>query len=477
MRAHVLNEPPLEFRPGCRHVDPRLGLAQYGPADIDSPSRPERVNVGFVGPAEHLEGLRRWLARCASPIARRPVKPGQENLHVAFPGFKTDEAFHSEVVTDDSLTRPIPDRELRRLATAAALQDLVEAYAERIESLSESGRCDVVMCCRPDQLDETQEDPPTDPGDEEVESETDDVDGRVVGRNFHDLLKARTLFLDPPLQVIRRHTWEGKAEKGADLQDEATRAWNLHVALYYKAGGSPWRLPRHSTDLQTCFVGVSFYRSADGSVLRAAVAQVFNELGDGVVVRGGPGVVSKKDRVVHLTEADARALLIASLTAYRRVHGHQPARVVLHKSSAFSDEEVAGFEAATDEKDIEHLELIWLSRRAPRFLRLGQLPPMRCTTVQLDQRSMVLYTRGSIELFRTYPGMYVPQPLLLRASGGDVNLLRAAVEVLGLSKMNWNNAQLDERDPLTIRTARRVGDILRHVPEGCEPATRYAKYM
>ena len=476
IRAHVLREPPLEFRPGCRHPDPRIGLSRYGPADIDAPDRPTTVTVGFVGPAEHIAGLQGWLHRCCSPIAPKAAKPGQEKLHVGFPGFRSEEAFHSQLVSHDSLVRAIPERELRRLATPAALGDLVDSYAERVESLSETGRCDVIMCCRPDQLDE----PPADQRQDtaaEANGEPDESASPTVGRNFHDLLKARTLSLAPPLQVIRRHTWAGKAEPGGVLQDEATRAWNLHVALYYKAGGSPWRLPRHSTDQQTCFVGVSFYRSSDGSRLRTAVAQVFNELGDGVVVRGGPAVLSKDDPVPHLDEADARKLLVSSLSAYRRVHGHQPARVVLHKSSGFSMAETVGFEAAADEKDIDHLELIWLSRQAPRFFRHGQLPPMRCTTVQLDRTTMVVYTRGSVELFRTYPGMYVPQPLLIRAASDDVDLRRAAIEILGLSKMNWNNAQLDERDPLTIRTARRVGDILRHVPDSERPAMRYAKYM
>jgi hypothetical protein len=53
----------------------------------------------------------------------------------------------------------------------------------------------------------------------------------------------------------------------------------------------------------------------------------------------------------------------------------------------------------------------------------------------------------------------------------------ASGEILALSKMNWNNAQLDERDPLTLRTAGRVGAILKHVPLGQAVATRYAYYM
>ena len=61
------------------------------------------------------------------------------------------------------------------------------------------------------------------------------------------------------------------------MQDEATRAWNLHTALYYKGQRDPWRLLRHAIDLQTCFVGVSFYRRAEGERLLTSVAQVLNE--------------------------------------------------------------------------------------------------------------------------------------------------------------------------------------------------------
>lgn len=38
---------------------------------------------------------------------------------------------------------------------------------------------------------------------------------------------------------------------------------------------------RRDSDLPTCYVGVSFYRTTDGEELHTAVAQVFNERGDG----------------------------------------------------------------------------------------------------------------------------------------------------------------------------------------------------
>jgi hypothetical protein len=333
------------------------------------------------------------------------------------------------------------------------------------------------LCARPEEIREYATELPAPDG----EGSEEDHGTAEIGRDFHDMLKAQALGLACPLQVMRRETWEGTVRHGdvpRVLQDEATRAWNLHAALYYKAGGSPWRMPRHDSDLSTCYVGVSFYRTADGGELHTAVAQVFNERGDGVVIRGGTAKISKADLRPHLGEADAHKLLSDALTEYRRTHGHQPAHVVLHKTSQFSPAEVTGFQGAADDREIDFLELIWIQRRgAPHLFRTGQRPPLRGTSVQLDPRTLLLYTRGSIPYFRTYPGLYVPQPLLLRATGDGADLLATGTDVLALSKMNWNNAQLDERDPLTLRTAHRVGAILRHVPSEAQIATRYAYYM
>jgi len=485
MRAHVLREPALEFRAGNRHIDPRYGLAVYGPADADARTAPREIPVGIIGAPRAVEGVRRWLERCRTPIDAKQTKPGQDNLFLPFPGFSTDTAFGAELVFDGSLIREIPDRQLRQLAKAdvkTAVTEGADLYTEAARSLGETGRCRVLICARPDELHEdadshgvvdSGEDPTGEPDTDQVEPD--------LGSDFHDVLKARALGLPCPLQLIRRDTWEG-ATRGASrqrpLQDEATRAWNLHTALYYKAGGTPWRLPRHSTDLATCYVGVSFYRTSDRTQLHTAVAQVFNERGDGVVVRGGTAKISKKDLQPHLTENDARRLLTDALAEYRRTHGHLPARVVMHKTSVFNQQEINGFHGAADEREIDFIELLWIQRRgAPHLFRAGQLPPLRGTTVQLDPHTMLLYTRGSIEYFRTYPGMYVPQPLLLRQSTDGTDLTKAAIDILALSKMNWNNAQLDERDPLTLRTANRVGGILKHVPAEAQIATRYAYYM
>jgi hypothetical protein len=43
--------------------------------------------------------------------------------------------------------------------------------------------------------------------------------------------------------------------------------------------------------------------------------------------------------------------------------------------------------------------------------------------------------------------------------------------------MNWNQTQLDARQPITIRTADQVSQILRHLGPHDRPQGRYAFYM
>ena len=195
MKAHVLHEPELEFRAGNRHIDPRYGISVFGPADADSPTAPHQIPVALVGPAHAVEGIRGWLQRCQEPIEAKSTKPGQENLHQPFPGFRADSPFGAELVFDDALIREIPERQLRHLArsdVASATTDAVEIYADAARSLAETGRCRVVICARPDELNDRETRPPT-AVDEDASDHEEEQDDREAGGDFHDLLKATAL--------------------------------------------------------------------------------------------------------------------------------------------------------------------------------------------------------------------------------------------------------------------------------------------
>lgn len=478
MRARLIDEPELQFGAGT-HVDPRFGVLELGPADQDAAAAPREIPVGIVGTAEGIEAATRWLRKCRKPIPASATAR-QPNLHPPFPGFRGDAAYHSQLRFDARLQRTISVRDVRAIAQGkdrrARLDSAVELLLVEITALAETGLPRVILVCPPLDLltalksEELGRAEPSEPWKRTPE--------------LHDVLKARALGLPIPLQLLRPATYDpALARKQAaavgrpdQQQDEATKAWNLHTALYYKAGGFPWSLVRDPHDLDSCFIGVSFYYDTTGQ-LATSMAQVFDERGEGVIVRGGPAKLTKGDRRPYLPADEAQRLLVDALTRYRAEHRRLPARVVVHKTSRFRAEEMEGMQAAADAERISELELVSLAPSRSRVSTPRTSGPFRGTQVVLDDRTQILYTSGVVPFYGTYPGPYVPQPIGVRLHQAEHSPDQHAREILALTKLNWNNSRLDGRDPITMRAARGIGTILRHVsPDGAVGA-RYAFYM
>lgn len=291
--------------------------------------------------------------------------------------------------------------------------------------------------------------------------------------------------LGKPVQIILPTTYDEKkrlpqkrrTDRVKRLQDEATRAWNLYSALYYKAGGTPWRLVRDSFQLTVCYVGVSFYKTLDGSRLMTSTAQVFNERGDGIILRGGAATISKEDRQPHLQQTGAYKLLDDALKAYKGEHHNLPARVVVQKTSTYNKEELEGFREAIQGHHVDSADFLSVRDLSTRLFRYGKYPPLRGILLSKDETTHMLYTRGSVDFFSTYPGLYLPRPLELRCEETEQTPGFLAREILALTKMNWNNTQFDNDEPITVRAARRVGDILKYIDEGEFFQERYSFYM
>lgn len=483
MNIHFFEEPELQFGAG-KHIDIKFGLKNYGPLDFDSTLAPKRIKVGIVGTPEAVEGVQAWLETCAKGIPAKPSK--QPNLFPEFPGFSPDVTFRSSLLLEPRLQRTIQRRELEKLSSnsdhSRIVQDAVELFLRELTYLKENTDPDVVICIIPvDAL------PVLDKGDEEEgRTEAEGTKPRATNRlDFHNLLKAKALPLGKPLQLTRPSTYDeskltrrrGGLRKLERIQDKATRAWNFHTALYYKAGGTPWRLLRSPSELTACYVGISFYMSLDASTMLTSSAQVFNERGEGVVVRGGAAKISKEDRQAHLSADDAYALLSQALTAYKTEHFTSPARVVLHKTSTYSPDELAGFMRAIEERDIHFADLISVRQSYTRLFRNGTYAPLRGTFLSLSADTHILYTKGSVDFFATQPFLYVPTTLEFRCERADQTPRFLAEEMLALTKMSWNNTQFDRFYPVTVRVARDVGDILKYIDDNAVVEPRYKFYM
>jgi len=257
-------------------------------------------------------------------------------------------------------------------------------------------------------------------------------------------------------------------------QDPATRAWNMSVALYYKAGGIPWRLKLEGP--QTCFVGVSFHhmKTTRRHFVHSSIAQAFSSDGDGFALRGelvpwNP----EQGRRLHLTDEQAVRLGERILNEYAELTGTEPRRIVLHKTSKFDDAEVAGFKVAFSRIPI--VEMINLMPTMFRLVQYGAYPAARGTLCTLNG-SGFLFTTGFMPEWGIYPGPHIPSPIRIVSPDDGIDLQRAANEILGLTRINWNTAQNTSGQPVTLKFARRIGGIMAEVRHG-EPETSYRYYM
>ena len=490
MKINFLEEPELEFGKSQAHIDVRFGISEYGPFDFGTPTAPTRIRIGIVGTQETVEGIQIWLERAESGI---PAKESRlPNLFPPFPGFSDSSCFEASLVYHGRWISSIHRGEIENLVASSPIENLVydavDLFLDHASDLAQPGGPTVIICAPPTELLsalETDVSGRPDQLDAEIDEGSEFRGDRKSRPYFHDLLKAQGMRLNVPIQMVRPETYGGKKQSRKrkapfsvdSLQDEATRAWNFHTALYYKAGGIPWRLIRDPSQLSSCFVGVSFFRALEGDRLLTSVAQVFNERGEGIIVKGGDAQVDKEDRQPHLSAEDANNLLKNALQTYRREHQTFPARAVIHKTSAMTEGEVEGFDAAAKDERIDILDLLTLRRSFTRLFREDTYPPLRGTWLQLDNRRGLLYLRGSVDFFKTYPGLYVPRPLEFVVEEAETTQRQLAEELFSLSKLNWNNTQFDGGEPITVRAARRVGDILKCVLEGRDIQSSFRFFM
>jgi hypothetical protein len=490
MKIHQFEEPLLEFG-GARHIDIRYGISNYGPFDVSQAKRPACINTGVIGTPQTITELREWIDKCRQEVVPEGGKPATRRDPV-FPGFSEDSPFKSAAVHDDSLCAAIRPAEFHKLAGIKSrnqrVEKATEIFVNHIEQLKGKG-AHVILCTLPIELLALFVEEATKPADviEDVliaESESEE-EPEEDHWNFHDLLKARSMRHGTAIQLIRPSTWNrsyiskepDRVALKRQLQDEPLRAWNFFAALYYKAGGCPWRLPRTESALDTCYVGVSFYRTLDQTRYRTSLAQVFNERGTGVVVRGGEVRISQADNQPHLEKEAAEQLLTKALQTYRDEHHHHPAQVVVYKTTRFNQDEMDGFTAALSLAEIDFSRFLSISRSWLRLYRDGYFPPLRGTCLELDETRFALYTKGSVPFYEMYPGPYIPRTLLVRKEVADASITELSSEILALTKMNWNNTQLDGFEPLPTRAAREVGSILKYCRDSDPIASFYRHYM
>jgi hypothetical protein len=492
-------------------VDPKTGLALYGPYDSEDPSRPLRIRLGLIGTGPMIELGCRWIERCqgkVNPISRvryegRLVpEPMDPTVFPIFPGLGP--TFGAEFVLAEPMIQTLTAHDIASLENIPLFEPrvtrLVELLMDRLRVLADRpAKPDVVIIalstevrklCTIASHHRTRAAQPMTLGQRlkrdlaadaargqanlfdvaaahsvDVENVPEDEEHSVL----HHGLKARAMELDLTTQLV----WQEALEGSPRVENDATRAWNFWTGVYYKAGGIPWRVS--GLEQGTCFVGVSFYRDRGDRAFRTCMAQAFSDQGEGLVLRSEP--FKWEDlRSPHLTNALAQALMERVLHAYDQ-HWHQPpSRVVVHKWQRYWSEEREGFEAAIIPLT-KRYDLVAFGSRGLRFFRTGNEPPLRGTMVPLSSTNALLYTRGYIPYLGEYPGMRVPRPVEIVEHFGSAPMSQLCREVLALTKMDWNSAAFAGKDPITTAFAEDVADILAQIPSHMTPKPYYRFYM
>jgi hypothetical protein len=134
--------------------------------------------------------------------------------------------------------------------------------------------------------------------------------------------------------------------------------------------------------------------------------------------------------------------------------------IFLHSRSTISREEFAGYQEACP----PGVKLVGVRVRTDtngvKLFRAGQWPVIRGTFWQLNERSAYLWASGFKPTLLTYDGWEVPNALRIDIEHGSADIEQVALDIFGLTKLNYNTCKLGDAEPVTVGFSDAVGEIL-----------------
>lgn len=305
---------------------------------------------------------------------------------------------------------------------------------------------------------------------------------RAKDFNAHDALKALAAKYNIPTQVLN--------DRAFTFKYKASLAWRLAIAMYVKAAGTPWKLaPLEGVPSDTAYIGLAYALRGDQRDAHyvTCCSQVFDMDGGGMQfvafeARDPVADVAEARHNPFLSRDDMRAVLARSLELYQgRNGGNLPKRLVIHKTTAFKQEEIEGaFDALSGVPEIECIEVgtascwrgVWLiqSGRPKPPTKPSGYPLPRGTMVVRSGTSALVWVAGNAPEVSNKGDYYqgkksIPRPLQLIRHAGQGSLELIAHEALALTKMDWNNDALYDPVPVSIRYSQRLARTIANVPD------------
>jgi len=284
--------------------------------------------------------------------------------------------------------------------------------------------------------------------------------------DLHDYVKAFAVSKGVSTQLIREETLDDKLK--------CQIYWWLSLSFYVKSLRTPWVL--NSQEKNTAYAGIGYSVSTikGKSEIVIGCSHIYDSNGQGLKYK-----LSKiddyyldKHKNPYLSYKDAFQFGVSIRELFYQSLDHLPERVVIHKRTKFTTDEINGIKASLNMAGIKKIDLIEINFEADaRFLamkvyqnnlQVDSFPISRGTCIVTNKHTALLWTHGIVPSvrqtnYRFYlGGRSIPAPVKITKHYGESNINSIAAEILGLTKMNWNSLDLYSKLPATIDSSNQI---------------------
>ena len=502
-----LPEPTLLFGYDQALEDPRDGLTLFGPLDE---RKPHGVRAGVIGTKEGIEQFTAWATRMQTLVTDKE----QRLARPPFPGFESvfGIAWRPQPDQTIELDKVELERRLYQGDTNQRVYDTVDFFTSSILDSKKRSETtvdiwfvivpdDVYKYCRPQSKVESR-----------IRTETltksnlkmtakraknlksqpsmfeEDHLAAVAyeyDAHFRNQLKARLLADQVLTQIIKESTIAYDAESGRygrgkinlDNQQSAI-AWNLCTSLFYKIGGRPWKI--HGIRAGVCYIGLVFKQDEKSKDPRSSccAAQMFLDSGDGIVFKGAVGPWHRPGRGdYHLDRSAAKELIEVALREYKDVKGKPPSELFIHGKTNFHDEEWAGFLDAIGQEETRLVGVRIRDELGFKLYTKGKQAVLRGMALIFNEKRALLWTKGYTPRLKTYAGKEVPLPIAITITRGSADIEVVLKDILALTKLNYNACIHGDGEPVTLKFADAIGEVLTAGPVDDVPPLPFRFYI
>ena len=287
--------------------------------------------------------------------------------------------------------------------------------------------------------------------------------------DLHDYIKAFSASKGISTQLIREATLEDNLK--------CQIYWWLSLSFYVKSLRTPWILNSQEKNTAYAGIGYSITKSHEKSEVVIGCSHLYDSNGQGLKYK-----LSKVDnyfldskRNPYLSYKDAFQFGVSIRELFYQSLDKIPERVVIHKRTRFTEDEINGIKASLNKAGIKKIDLVEISFEADvKFIAMGVyqdefringFPISRGTCIVTDKHTALLWTHGIVpsvkEPRRSFylGGRSIPAPVKIVKHHGESNISTLANEILGLTKMNWNSLDLYSKLPSTIASSNQIARI------------------